>query len=81
MENPAEGEPIKLSKLALLIFYPESVSFENGVVKLTFPPKWLGVDDDHSQFSGPNRTWTGRLIHAMDALYQMSYGPNVWILP
>jgi hypothetical protein len=50
LENPKSGEPMKLSKLALLIFYPDTVSFEGGVAKFDFPPKWLEVPVDMEGF-------------------------------
>lgn len=50
LEKPAKSEPITISKLALLIFYPESVSFEDGTAKLSFPPQWLEVAYDHERF-------------------------------
>jgi len=50
LENPDEGDPLKISKLALLIFYPESVLFENGQANLTFPPQWLEVEYNHDGF-------------------------------
>ena len=47
LENPAQGEAYKITRIGLLIFYPDTVSFENGVARLDFPPKWLeiGIDD------------------------------------
>lgn len=50
LENPAHGTPIKITGLALLIFYPEKASFENGDAILTFPPKWLEVSIDDKGF-------------------------------
>jgi len=50
LENPANGEAIKISKLALLIFYPDTVTFENGVARLDFPPRWLEIPDDQPGF-------------------------------
>jgi len=50
LENPAGGEPIKISKLGLLIFYPDSVIFEKGVARLDFPPKWLEISCDDVGF-------------------------------
>lgn len=49
LENPKNGQPLNLTKLALLIFYPDKVAFENETVLLDFPPKWLEVpiDDNH----------------------------------
>ncbi|MEI6040308.1 MAG: PD-(D/E)XK nuclease family protein [Candidatus Berkelbacteria bacterium] len=52
LENPAQGEPIKISKLALLIFYPDKVDFSDGVARLDFPPKWLEIPDDQPGFIG-----------------------------
>src|SRR3989344_221720 len=46
LENPVRGEPIKVTQLGLLIFYPDSVSFENNEAILHFPPKWLQVPLD-----------------------------------
>lgn len=50
LENPANGKPIKLTKLGLLIFYPDTVFFEDGVARLDFPPKWLEVPIDEKGF-------------------------------
>lgn len=50
LENPANGEPIKLTRLGLLIFYPDTVSFEKGVARVNFPPKWLEVPIDDRGF-------------------------------
>ena len=50
LENPAHGKPIKLSKLGLLIFYPDKATFEKGDAILTFPPKWLEVPIDDGGF-------------------------------
>lgn len=50
LENPANGNAIKLSRLGLLIFYPDQVSFENGTANLTFPPSWLEVPTDQEGF-------------------------------
>lgn len=50
MENPKFNKPIKISKMGLLIFYPDAVFFEEGIAKLTFPPKWLEVSSNESDF-------------------------------
>jgi CRISPR/Cas system-associated exonuclease Cas4 (RecB family) len=50
LENPKEGNPVKISRIGLLIFYPDSVSFENGTARLDFPPKWLEVSIDKNGF-------------------------------
>ncbi|MDP3992782.1 MAG: PD-(D/E)XK nuclease family protein [bacterium] len=50
LENPESGEAIKVSRLGLLVFYPDTVSFENGVARLDFPPKWLEIPADDTVF-------------------------------
>jgi CRISPR/Cas system-associated exonuclease Cas4 (RecB family) len=50
LENPASGEPVKITKIGLLIFYPDQVKFEDGTASLTFPPKWLEIPCDDSAF-------------------------------
>ena len=48
LENPASGDPVKITRLGLLIFYPDQVNFEKANANLIFPPSWLEVpiDDD-----------------------------------
>lgn len=50
LENPTRGAPVSITKLGLLIFYPENVSFTNGEALLHFPPKWLEVPVDEKNF-------------------------------
>src|SRR3990167_5011669 len=50
LENPVREEPITISKLGLLIFYPDTVAFENGIAQLSFPPKWLEIPCDDAGF-------------------------------
>lgn len=50
LENPASGEPIKITKFGLLIFYPDTVKFENETAMLSFPPKWLEIPIDDPGF-------------------------------
>lgn len=50
LENPKIGGPLKISKIALLIFYPDTVSFEKGLARLDFPPRWLEVPVDQGGF-------------------------------
>jgi len=50
LENPAGGNAIKISRLGLLIFYPDKVNFENGTANLIFPPSWLEVPTDTDGF-------------------------------
>lgn len=52
-EFPANGEPKEISKLGLVIMYPDQISFKNGQAVLSFPPKWLEIDikkDDFLEF-------------------------------
>lgn len=50
LENPQTGEPVKITRLGLLLFYPDTVSFESGLAVLNFPPKWLEVPADEANF-------------------------------
>ncbi len=50
LENPASGDSIKITRLGLLIFYPDQVNFENANANLTFPPIWLEVPVDDTGF-------------------------------
>lgn len=50
LENPKNGRTVKVSRLALLIFYPEGVAFENGIAKVNFPPKWLEIPYNEARF-------------------------------
>jgi hypothetical protein len=50
LENPKFGQPVIISKLGLLIFYPDKVSFEDNVARFDFPPKWLEIPLDEKHF-------------------------------
>ena len=50
MENPATGMTREVSKMGLLIFYPDKVSFEDEAALLSFPPKWLEIPWDEKGF-------------------------------
>lgn len=50
LENPANGNPIKITKLGLIIFYPDKVVFKNELAVLDFPPKWLEIPLDEEGF-------------------------------
>lgn len=50
LENPKWGKAFKVTKLGLLIFYPDKVSFEADEAILHFPPKWLEVPIDEKVF-------------------------------
>lgn len=48
--NPAKGTPVKITKMGLLVLYPDSSVFEDEIVKITFPPKWLEITADNEGF-------------------------------
>lgn len=50
LEHSAEGESLKISKLALLIFYPEKVKFDDRGAVMDFPAKWLEIPIDDEGF-------------------------------
>lgn len=49
-EHPAKGEPKKITKLGLIIMYPDRVKFAKGEAFLSFPPKWLEVSTGRGDF-------------------------------
>ena len=50
LEHAAEGESIKITKLALLIFYPEKVEFNADGAIMDFPAKWFEIPIDDNSF-------------------------------
>lgn len=43
-KNPAKGDPKEITKLGLIIMYPDEVKFKNGKAVVNFPPRWLEVE-------------------------------------
>lgn len=50
LENPAEKDPIKISKMGLLVVDPESVEFINGKILMHNLPTWIEVEDNMDGF-------------------------------
>lgn len=50
MENPKYENPIKITKMGLLIFYPDTIAFENNTIDVNFPPKWMEIPMDDEKF-------------------------------
>lgn len=50
LENPKQGKALRITKLALLILYPDKVSFEKDIVDLDFPHTWMEVPIDEGGF-------------------------------
>ena len=50
LENPADDVAIRITKIGLLVFYPDTVTFEDGEAIFHFPPKWLEVPIDDVGF-------------------------------
>lgn len=51
LEHPASGKPITISKMGLIIMYPDRTAFHKGEAMLTFPPKWFEVKYDEPAFN------------------------------
>lgn len=49
LENPKIDQPIKISRLALLILFPNKTHFDNGAV-LHFPHTWLDIPINNAGF-------------------------------
>ena len=50
LENPKEGKPIKITKLGLLVFYPDQVEYKDDNAFVSFPPKWFEVPVADKEF-------------------------------
>lgn len=49
-EHPAKGTPIEVTKLGLIVMYPDRVKFAKGEAFLSFPPKWLEIEINRDNF-------------------------------
>lgn len=49
-EHPARGEAKNITKMGLIIMYPDQTKFENGRAIVDFPPKWLEIDIKKDSF-------------------------------
>lgn len=49
-ENPALGAPKHITKLGLIIMYPDKVQFAKGQAFISFPPQWLEIDIQRDNF-------------------------------
>jgi hypothetical protein len=52
LENPAEGEAIKISKMGLISINPENIEHKDGKFVFTTSPKWHPIEDDMESFFG-----------------------------
>jgi CRISPR/Cas system-associated exonuclease Cas4 (RecB family) len=48
--NPKYGKPFNITKMGLMVFYPDKVEYQNNSAILTFPPKWMEVQTDERGF-------------------------------
>ena len=49
-EFPESGEPKQITKLGLVIMYPDQVDFKNHEAVITFPPRWVEIDIKREDF-------------------------------
>lgn len=42
-EHPSKGKAKQITKLGLIVMYPDRVKFAKGEAFLSFPPKWLAI--------------------------------------
>jgi len=49
-EHPARGEAKNITKLGLIIMYPDQVKFNDGQASITFPPQWMEIDIKKDSF-------------------------------
>ena len=50
LESPVKDNPIKITQLGLLIFYPDTVELKEDSAYFDFAPKWLEVPIDEDSF-------------------------------
>ncbi len=50
LENPLEGEPIKISKMGLISISPDEIEHRDGKFIFTTNPKWYPIEDDMPGF-------------------------------
>jgi len=43
-ENPVHGESKEITKLGLIIMYPDKVEFKDEQAFISFPPRWLEIE-------------------------------------
>ena len=48
--HPARGEAKNISKMGLIVMYPDKVKFAGGQAQMTFPPKWLEIPLQNDKF-------------------------------
>lgn len=52
LENPAEGEPIKISKMGAVSINPDEMKLVKGKVVFTTTPTWHPIEEDMESFHG-----------------------------
>lgn len=50
LENPKTGEPVQVSKMGLIIVYPDAVRYENNCAAVDFSPTWMEVPQEMQSF-------------------------------
>lgn len=52
LENPEEGEAVKVSKMGLISVSPDAIDYKDGQFVFTTSPKWHPVEEDMEGFFG-----------------------------
>ncbi len=52
LENPAEGAPVKVSKMGLISVSPDAIEHKDGKFIFTTSPKWHPIEEDMEGFFG-----------------------------
>lgn len=50
LENPVTGKPRLVTKMGLVIVYPEAVKYENDLAVVNFPPVWMEIPQEMESF-------------------------------
>lgn len=48
--HPTHGVVKNITKMGLIIMYPDQVKFIDGTAHMTFPPKWLEIEINNDKF-------------------------------
>lgn len=49
-ENPSFGASKQISKMGLIVMYPDRTKFENGRAVMDFPPQWMEIEIKKDSF-------------------------------
>ena len=80
LENPANGNPIKISKMGIVTINPEKMHLEDGKIVFTSTPKWHPMEEDMATFlslmSEISDVLNGEVPQISETCYLCNYRSN-----